>query len=321
MSWLFQRDDFGDLVVAIADDLTINPAIVEKDYFVTEALRAICSKYSSDLIFKGGTSLAKGWGLINRFSEDIDLYINPGNRGEKARTRLLKDVVDVIAEHPAFAGGEPTLVSRVKGVARSARISYPSQNELSLVSNSVLIELGIQSGTFPCESRSITSIIAQALTTANKAPDQEDCRPFDLNVLHFRRTVVEKMFALHDKVERGLKKRNEPLGSYARHYYDISQLLGRPEVRNMLDSMEYASIVRDYYAVTRRYFPNQKFPENLELSNSHALFPTADIYDALAKDYNEQCNALCYGRFPEFSDVLSKLEDVRQFLVRVEPQE
>ncbi len=53
------------------------PPIIEKDYYVTEALRIIAATAGDKVIFKGGTSLAKGWNLIQRFSEDIDIFLDP----------------------------------------------------------------------------------------------------------------------------------------------------------------------------------------------------------------------------------------------------
>lgn len=316
MSALFQRDDFPELVDLAAANLGINPAILEKDYYVTEALRAIASAYGEAIMFKGGTSLSKGWGLIDRFSEDIDLYVDPGERGAKARNTLLKSVINTAAAHPAFQGGA-TKVDGINGVARAARIAYRPQREAAPVAPSVLIELGIQSGTFPHETRSIISLLAAQLREAGTAPDQDDCQPFRLKLLHFRRTVVEKMFALHDKVERGLIQSGTPIGGYARHYYDLSQLLERSEVREMLASSEYVEIVRDYHDVTTRFFPHQAFPPNLELAHSPALFPSDDIRGVLETDYIEQCEALCYRDFPEFTGVLGMLEGIRVFLVAV----
>jgi hypothetical protein len=62
-----------------------------------------------------------------------------------------------------------------------------------------------------------------------------------MRLLHFRRTFVEKMFAIHGKVEL-LKRDGRALGSYARHYYDLYCLAARDEVIAMLKSAEYAAI-------------------------------------------------------------------------------
>src|SRR5207247_6341644 len=74
-----------------------------------------------------------------------------------------------------------------------------------------------------------------------------------------RRTFVEKMFAIHGKVEI-LKRDKTPLGTYARHYYDLFQLAAQPEVIAMLKSGEYAAIKKDYDAISREYFWEKLFP-------------------------------------------------------------
>ena len=75
---LAQRDDFKELINIAAHQLTIRPEIVYKDYWATSALRAIASdpNLHKQIIFKGGTSLSKGWKLIDRFSEDLDIRLN-----------------------------------------------------------------------------------------------------------------------------------------------------------------------------------------------------------------------------------------------------
>ena len=75
-------------------------------YFVTEALRVIAATAGDKIIFKGGTSLSKGWNLIQRFSEDIDIFLDPqaftpklGNHGID---RELKRLRDAVGKHPAL---------------------------------------------------------------------------------------------------------------------------------------------------------------------------------------------------------------------------
>ena len=63
--------EFAPTIDAAAARLGISPAAVEKDYWVSEALRALASGYGDDFVFKGGTSLSKGYRIIERFSEDI----------------------------------------------------------------------------------------------------------------------------------------------------------------------------------------------------------------------------------------------------------
>lgn len=77
---LSEHQDFQQALVQAAEHFSgrgLRPALVEKDYYVTEALRIIGTRAGDRVIFKGGTSLSKGWDLIRRFSEDIDIFLDP----------------------------------------------------------------------------------------------------------------------------------------------------------------------------------------------------------------------------------------------------
>lgn len=77
---LFEHADFEQAIIRAAEHFRgqgLRPAIIEKNYYVTEALRIIAATAPDKIIFKGGTSLAKGWNLIQRFSEDIDIFLDP----------------------------------------------------------------------------------------------------------------------------------------------------------------------------------------------------------------------------------------------------
>ena len=77
---LFESPDFYDAIVAATAHFQgsgLTEQLIEKDYYVTEALRVIATLYPTQVVFKGGTSLSKGWKLIDRFSEDLDLFLDP----------------------------------------------------------------------------------------------------------------------------------------------------------------------------------------------------------------------------------------------------
>ncbi len=74
---LHEHPDFATFVTAAAEEEELGEAFVEKDYWITEILRVIARTLPERAVFKGGTRLSKGWGLLDRFSEDIDLFVNP----------------------------------------------------------------------------------------------------------------------------------------------------------------------------------------------------------------------------------------------------
>ena len=73
--FLHELPDAKDLFQVISDERSISPSIVEKDYWVMHALWGLQQQHDFEL--KGGTSLSKGFNLINRFSEDIDVQVHP----------------------------------------------------------------------------------------------------------------------------------------------------------------------------------------------------------------------------------------------------
>ena len=77
--------DFEGAVVSAAERLGLAPLFVEKDYWVTQVLRALHDQHAGAFVLKGGTSLSKGYELIERFSEDVDILIQPARErlGEK----------------------------------------------------------------------------------------------------------------------------------------------------------------------------------------------------------------------------------------------
>src|ERR1035438_4626717 len=82
---------FGETIRAASQHLNINVVFVEKDYWISLVLNHLAkNKYSSQTVFKGGTSLSKGFGLIDRFSEDVDIAIIDEDKksGNEIRTLI-----------------------------------------------------------------------------------------------------------------------------------------------------------------------------------------------------------------------------------------
>ena len=294
------------------------PAIIEKDYYVTEVLRVVASSSGEKVIFKGGTSLAKGWNIIQRFSEDIDIFLDPlafePPLGKNGINRELKKLRDAITAHPAFTL-EVAESETIGGFGRNDRFSFKQRfGGPGEVSNRVLVEAGTASGREPSNLVSLRSYVSAFLEQTGKTLDAEDEGPFSMRLLHFRRTFVEKMFAIHSKVEL-LKRNNEPLRSYARHYYDLFQLSRLPEVEAMLRSDEYGEIKADYDRISRKHFAKSYFfPQEMRFSVSEALFPPAELAAIIGKEYEDQCKMLCYSLYPSWAEVHSRFVELKALL-------
>ena len=153
--------------------------------------------------------------------------------------------------------------------------------------------------------------LACALRDSGVSLGADDEQPFLMRLLHFRRTFVEKMFAIHGKVE-SMKRNGQPLGSYARHCYDLFQLAAQPEVMEMLKSAEYDEIKTDYDRISRRHFDRSYFfPEGMRFAASDALFPTSELEAPLKREYEAQCRLLCYGPYPSWQEIKARFLELR----------
>jgi hypothetical protein len=318
---LFEHPDFEQAILRATehfDNHGLRAAIIEKDYYVTEALRLIATTAPDKIIFKGGTSLAKGWNLIQRFSEDIDIFLDPlafkPRLGKNAIDRELKKLRDTVGSHAAltFVADESKTIG---GFGRNDRFSYlqlfggPGE-----VANRVLLEAGTASGREPAGIVQLRSYLGQFLEETHISLGAEDEGRFPLRLLHFRRTFVEKMFAIHSKVEL-LKRDGRPLGTYARHYYDLFQLAAEAEVINMLKSAEYAVIKADYDEISRNHFAESYFyPEGMSFANSDALFPRPELVKVISVEYEAQCKMLCSGPYPSWEEVQARFLEIRDLL-------
>lgn len=302
-----------------AEQFRVSEQFIEKDYYVTEILRIIADRLGDKAMFKGGTSLSKGWGLITRFSEDIDLFVNPQKfeppPGTNKMDKILKQLSEAVAEHPALTWLTDE-GDTIGGLGREDYFAYDTRfADLPGIRAVVRLEPGVQSGTFPTEVVPITSLIGQYLQEQGRADMAEDLMGFDMTLLHFRRTFVEKMFALHGKVERLLQE-DHPLERDARHYPDLHVLAGQSEVRAMLASEEYAQIRHDYDEKSREFFPKSyRPPPELSFAASPALFPESALRERLAVEYEAQCRLLFSGaEYPSFEQVLDRFEEIRNLL-------
>ncbi len=135
-----------------------------------------------------------------------------------------------------------------------------------------------------------------------------------MRLLHFRRTFVEKMFAIHSKVEL-FKRDEQPLGSYARHYYDLFQLAAQVEVIAMLQSAEYADNQDGLRPDQPAHFEKSYFyPVGMSFAKSDASFRLRSLPRASAPEYEAQCKLLCYGPYPSWAEVQARFLELRDLL-------
>lgn len=254
-----ERTRFAGLLNASAETLGLDPALIEKDYWAVEALRAVHAGFDVTIngaqlrirpIFKGGTSLSKAFGLIQRFSEDIDLLIpvpfdEPQGYSQSQRALVMKACTAAVS---AALGIDGERDRGRKGVDLHWRYPYDpavGNPDLVGVETIVRVELTVMGGSNPHANRAVTSMAAQHAATITGFPSYDDLLPVEVDTLAAERTLVEKLAMLHDSAHQALDGKPIRFAGAGRHFYDVAQLLDSEEVRSALSPAWVAEIAAD----------------------------------------------------------------------------
>lgn len=295
--------EFEALVRVVSEEYNCPPQLVEKDYWIALILSRLVSKFGDLIIFKGGTSLAKAWGLINRFSEDVDVLLDSSKCKSKSQQRKQ------ISEFRKFLETSPGLKylpqSKQGDDHGSLRFGYESVFEgFEGSEQNVLVEVGFRGGTEPTELIVINSMIGESLTKHGK--DTGEYKPFQIRVLHPKRTLIEKLFALAAAYKDG------NLPQKTRHYYDAFCLLNNRDLNQFVGSPEFFELVDDVGKHTLKNFGSAEDITTLLNSPAYALSDTE--YKAVSNGYMKD-DHLYFAEQPPFKSVY---QVVRQAVQRVQ---
>jgi len=305
--------------------LGLHAVSVEKDYWVCWTLRELFQlpEWGAHMTFKGGTSLAKGWQLIERFSEDIDVVIERdflgfgGDRGpehapskKQQRTRLdaLKAECQQRIQHSLL----PTLTTRFKLLlpssarwkleedtadpdGQSLSFFYPAVIETAAyVQPVVKIELGARSDTEPSELPQIQSYLSATFPQI-LGPDA-----FPVRAVAPRRTFWEKAMLLHEETFRPADKPRKV--RLARHYYDLWCLINKGvAAQAMADPGLFKRV-----ATHREIFFRWSWVDYATLRpGSLRLLPSLDQLASWRQDYQTMRSEMFFGDVPKFEEILN----------------
>lgn len=211
------KELFEQMVLFTSGKLSIEPAIIEKDYYVTLMLKAIAEK-QPNMIFKGGTSLSKCYKLIQRFSEDIDLSIETDKATEGMRKRLKVNIVSAIDEQGFILSNPETIRSRRD--FNRYEVAYPTLFASPSLKQALYIETAVHIRAFPTTELPAASYIYECLHREkhDEIIGEYGLEPFNLRVLSVERSFIDKVFAIADYYL------SSKIEEHSRHIYDLYKL-------------------------------------------------------------------------------------------------
>jgi hypothetical protein len=235
MSFVHDDPDFDGLLQIVANHRGLGVALVEKDYWVTHTLWALHAQ-GFEIWFKGGTSLSKGFGLIERFSEDLDLKLEPGtvtvlrsvtnwkSEGTKATTerRVHFETLAAMLTVPAATVKFGNIVDTSFRSA-NLQVDYPGKHHAALASvlrPFVLLEVGSARVT-PFVARDMTSFVHEYLAQLGQLADFDDNRPRAVRCVHPLVTLLEKL----DALMRRLPREDAAPATFVRHFEDAARIV------------------------------------------------------------------------------------------------
>jgi hypothetical protein len=295
-------------------------AVVEKDFWVCWTLKHLFEHpdLSKLLIFKGGTSLSKVFGLIDRFSEDIDLILDwravtdedpmesrtksgQGRFNEKLNEQAIAYISDTLVPLLDDALGEHCSVevpSGEKDLGHIVLVKYPETSESAALLPYIQLEIGPLASWLPHAEHTIRPYIAEDAPSLFENPD---CL---VRAIDAERTFWEKATILHHEAHR--PETSTVPARYSRHYYDL-YMMAQSEVKAA--ALADFQLLENVVEFKKRFYPRGWAQYDLAKPGSLKLIPPEWILGAMRKDYAAM-QEMMFGRRPDFDTIIQGLVDL-----------
>jgi predicted nucleotidyltransferase component of viral defense system len=290
---------------------------VEKDWWVSAVLMALSKTSLTALLqFKGGTSLSKAWGLINRFSEDIDLAISrsffslsddtPQQRTAIRRKafhyirEILVEELDKILQSNGITGYEIRLVTK-NSSAMVTTVEVKYRSILSTVIDYVLpvvkIEFSMMSLDEPYQEKEIETFIHSLY------PDIDNEIKCSFKSVLPERTFLEKLFLLHEEYQKNSPRTTR----MSRHLYDLEKMMDTPFVEAALQNKDlYKTIINH-----RKKFNNiQGLDYKTHYPALIQICPPENLMGEWEKDYRQLQESFIYEKSKSFGELTARLQEL-----------
>jgi len=308
----------AEMIRETAGRIQLTPSAVEKDFWVVWVLdKLFRSELLADkIIFKGGTSLSKVFGLIRRFSEDIDLILDwnevvkedPNLERSKNKQDKFNKSVAVLSRDYIATVFLPEVVRVLDGVCSAEieegapdviNIRYPSGFESNYLRPEIRLEIGPLALWIPNSEYEIKSYVAETFPATF---DEPSCHVMAIKA---ERTFWEKATILHAEAFRPESK-SVPL-RYSRHYYDLAMMAADPRVKKAaFGDLSLLSTVVDFKT---KFYPASWAHYDLAVPGTFRLMPSDENLKSLASDYS-QMQVMFFGEIPPFGELVGALKEL-----------
>lgn len=312
--YLHNHAEFNELLRAVEHEKKIERSLVEKDYWIMHVLYGL-QQDGFEFELKGGTSLSKGYGIIHRFSEDIDIRIEPPadievktgpNHIKPDHCASRKKYYDWLAKKIKIDGIQriirDTEFDNEKYFSGGIRLFYKSAFSIAGgIKEGVLLEVGFDEVT-PNSPMEISSwALDFAMQNGLKVKDNRAC---GVLCYHPGYTFVEKLQTIATKF-RKLQETGKLPANFIRHYYDVAYLLKNDTVQKFIGTSEYNEHKKKRFPAA-----DQKFSI---VKQEAFLLKNMKIRDQFKKEYLKTA-ALYYQGQISFDEILSTIS---QYLDRL----
>ena len=311
---------FRQAVQFTAQQMNIPDIYIEKDYWVTFALHTIFhNEIGKETVFKGGTSLSKCFGLIERFSEDIDLVVlrREGESNNKL-TNKIKEISSVVSA--ILPEVEIKEVTQKMGMNRKTAHTYTKefQGNYGQVRDVIIVEASWLGYHEPSIIKTVSSFIYRMMADNGQESiaTESGLMPFEVLALHPVRTICEKIMSLvrfsytYSPIE-DLKKK-------IRHTYDLHQLLQEKELSAFFDSPAFDKMLLKVANDDVISFKNNNGWLIHHPEKAMMFADLSSVWSQLAPVYNGDFKNLVFGRLPVQSSVLATLVRIKERLSAIE---
>lgn len=313
----WKEQDRHDLFVETSSRKGMSPAIVEKDFWVCWTLGRLFAseELAPKIMFKGGTSLSKVFGLIERFSEDIDLILDWAELSSEdpfaARSKTKQDAFNkrIVEESRVYISshllpeiesllGDLCSVSGVGDQPDIIHVKYHASFSDDYLRPEVLLEVGPLAQWTPNDSHEIQPYAAEAFPELFEHPR---CR---VQAVCAERTFWEKATILHHEAHRSADK-PVPL-RVSRHYYDLARMAERDIRSAALANLDLLQSVVDFKS---RFYPQNWARYELARPGTLKLIPPEHVMVEVKRDYDAM-KIMIYGEAPSLDRILEVLKDL-----------